>query len=52
MKKLILCKGQIFGEEECLSEIFNISSNLLSYKYSITCESNDAEILYAKIEDI
>ena len=46
----------MFGEDECLRMILN-NGNYLGPKpvtqfYTVTCESNDAEILYANVDDV
>jgi len=53
VKRLILCKGQIFGEDECLNMIFNAGQTMPEkLNYTVTCDSTDAEILYADIGEI
>lgn len=56
VRRLLLCKGQIFGEDECLKHIIDFTSADLSVPidmhYTVTCESNSAELLVANIEDI
>jgi len=54
VKKLILCKGQVFGEDECLKAIFyadNYPKGLLDDSiYAVTCDSTDAEVLVANVK--
>jgi hypothetical protein len=53
VKKLILGKGQIFGEDECLNIIYNHGNPKPEpANYTVTCESCDGEILFADIDDI
>ena len=53
VKRLILGKGQIFGEDECLNEIYNHGNpKPEKANYTVTCESYDGEVLFADIEDI
>ena len=53
IKKLILCKGQMFGEDELLNEIYNHGKPKPQISnYTIVCDSFDAEVLFANIEDI
>lgn len=53
VKRLILGKGQIFGEDECLNEIYNHGNQKPEKaNYTVTCESYDGEVLFADIEDI
>ena len=53
VKRLILGKGQIFGEDECLNMIYNSGHEKPEKSnYTVTCESCDGEVLFADIEDI
>lgn len=56
VKQMIMGKGEFFGEEECLKLIVNNGDEYgtkpsESY-YTVTCESTDAEIMWANIEDV
>jgi len=56
VRRLILCKGQMFGEDECLKLIVDFSAANadmpLDMNYAVTCESNDAELLEANVDDV
>lgn len=57
MKRLILERGQLFGEDECLFMVLNNGDINGALKptdvfYSVTCQSNDGEILMADLNDI
>ena len=53
VKRLILGKGQIFGEDECLNMIYNLGNPKPEpANYTVTCESFDGEVLFANIDDI
>ena len=56
MKKLILCEGQMFGEDECLRMIINNGNfygpEPVQQFYTVTCLSNDAEVIYANVDDV
>lgn len=53
VKKLILCKGQIFGEDECLNLVYNYGQEKPKVSnYSVQCESLEGEILFADVKDI
>ena len=46
----------MFGEDECLRMIINNGNYLgpepVTQFYTVTCESNDAEIIYANVDDV
>lgn len=54
---MLLGKGQFFGEEECLKAILS-NGNPQEYPkpiesfYTVTCDSNDAEVMWAYVDDI
>lgn len=56
-KRLILSKGQVFGEEECIRAVLsnghpeNYPKPMASY-YTVTAASNDCEVLWAYVDDI
>jgi len=53
VKKLILGKGQMFGEDACLAQIFFKSDSIpKAPHYSVTCDSVSAEVLIARVEDV
>ena len=56
VKKLRLEEGQMFGEDEILRMIINNGNHLgpepITQFYTVTCESNEAEIIYANVDDI
>lgn len=56
VRRLLLCKGQIFGEDECLRHIIDFSNAQIEapidMHYTVTCESNDAELLVANVDDV
>ena len=58
VKKLILCQGHMFGEDDCLNAILNpgnpkpLNNQGQPSTYSITCDSVEGVILSAKVEDI
>lgn len=57
MKRMVLGKGSVFGEDECLMMILNngeLEGELKPSKifYNVTCDSIDGMILQADLEDI
>lgn len=46
----------MFGEDECLRMIINNGNYLgpepVNQFYTVTCESTDAEVIYANVDDI
>lgn len=56
IRRLLLCKGQIFGEDEFLGHLMNLSPADLEVPmdmhYTVTCESNNAELLVANVDDV
>ena len=55
-KKLVLGKGNFFGEEECLKMIINNGDDdgpkPIDSFYTITSNSNDCEVMWAYIDDV
>ena len=54
MKRLILGKGQVFGEEACLANIYSKGEDVLPTNsiYNVSCSSFEGEILYARADDV
>lgn len=53
MKRLVLCEGHIFGEDNLL-KLMNPDCKIHNqgYKYTVRCESGEGELLYANADDI